>query len=100
MEELRLQGAADTLVVLALGGDRQPMRGGVLHLEGSLQAVVIAQDICRCCWVGPIGVVFWERSVEDEGGQGAELCVHVGTFPINGKHQGFQVRPHLATVGC
>lgn len=46
MEELGLQGAVHALVVLALRGNRQPVRGGVLHLEGSLQAVVIAQDIC------------------------------------------------------
>lgn len=47
VEELGLQGTVDALVVLALGGHGQPVRGGVLHLQGPLQAVVIAQDICR-----------------------------------------------------
>lgn len=49
VEELGLQGAVHALVVLALRGHGQPVRGGVLHLEDSLQAVVIAQDIW---WVG------------------------------------------------
>lgn len=46
VEELGLQSAVDALVVLALCGDSHAVRGGVLHLERSLQAVVIAEDVC------------------------------------------------------
>lgn len=45
VEELSLQGARDSLLVLALGRDRQPVRGGVLHLQRPLQAVVIVDDV-------------------------------------------------------
>lgn len=45
VEELGLQGAVDALLVLALRRHRQARRGDVLHLQGSLQAVVIVQDV-------------------------------------------------------